>query len=214
MPGDGAVNGTVVLATTPQSLTWPHFAEGTTHPAIQVPESVCFLSMSVLLEHEGLSNVKHGRICLPPEETVRHRVCGLARRLGFQVLTVVTSAAQHSLPRLQAAEFADGGARALAGMPVEVAKGPNDWQPVIWRGMGFDYNELLSSAQVFLTAGHRTPRMPHLPLSHLLHRPRGCVAEQLLLRAATFIILHMPLMAQHMMTSRISYDVLSMFPPA
>ncbi len=102
-----------------------------------------------------------------------HRMCGLARRFGFQVLSVVINAAQHSLPRLQAAEGADCSARALAGMPVEAAKGPNDWQPVIWRGMGFDYNELLSSAQVFLTAGQRTPRMPHLPLSHLLHRPRG-----------------------------------------
>jgi hypothetical protein len=34
--GDRAINGTVVLATTPQALTWAHFAEACTHPPLQV----------------------------------------------------------------------------------------------------------------------------------------------------------------------------------
>jgi hypothetical protein len=33
---DRAINGTVVLATTPQALTWAHFAEACTHPPLQV----------------------------------------------------------------------------------------------------------------------------------------------------------------------------------
>ncbi len=58
-----------------------------------------------------------------------HRMCGLARRFGFQVLSVVINAAQHSLPRLQAAEFADGSARPLRACRSKPQRVPTTGSP-------------------------------------------------------------------------------------
>lgn len=65
----------------------------------------------------------------------------------------------------QAVEFAGGSARAVAGVPVHSPRGPNDWQPVIWRGLGFDYDTLLSSQQVegFRNVHMHTCKLPAHP---------------------------------------------------
>lgn len=57
-----AWNGTVVLATTPQSLTWPHFTEGTTHPPIQVA-FLFHVALHVMLWLSAMCNLADAPEC-------------------------------------------------------------------------------------------------------------------------------------------------------
>lgn len=47
-------------------------------------------------------------------------------------------------------EFISGIAYAVTGAPGQGANSLDDWQPSLWRGLGFDYNNVLHAADVSL----------------------------------------------------------------
>jgi hypothetical protein len=51
-------------------------------------------------------------------------------------------------PRLQAQEFVVPGAKAVTGYPGQGAASADTWQPTLWRGLGFDFSNVLHASNV------------------------------------------------------------------
>jgi hypothetical protein len=179
-PGDRAINGTVVLATTPQALTWAHFAEAATHPPLQVrcPQKPMvkgtmwtrhrvMLCASALAQHGTRSRCGScaGGAVWPvfwgtPLTNLLHHTaaalkaaCGLKRQHTAHYLqrcACVLSATQQQvlLWLLQAQEFVVPGAKVVTGYPGQGAASEDDWQPTLWRGLGFDFSDVLHASDV------------------------------------------------------------------
>ncbi len=67
-------------------------------------------------------------VLVPEGSTCPMRMCGLCIAQAMEFLKLE-------------------GARVLAGYPAQGASGANDWQPVIWRGLGVDYDALLHAGE-------------------------------------------------------------------